>query len=362
MATYPRIVSLATARPPYVYTQASIVDFAREQLLGADWLAHPHLADRALQIERLFTATTVERRRGVVEPTDYYSRPRSTGERMRTYAEASYPLGRDALQACLRNSPPQCTAASVTDLTVVSCTGYTAPGLDILLARDLDLRPDVRRVVVGHMGCFAALVGLRQCLAALRAHPEGLAALLSLELSSLHFAPSDDPELLTLLALFGDGVAALLLAHDDDADGPEVVDTFCLADFAAAEQMTWLVTDSGFKMELSLRVPITLKRNVRAAVEGLLAPHGLRVEDIAHWLIHPGGPAILDAIQSRLELGEERMALSRRVLREHGNCSSATVLLILDELLHSGDARPGEWGVMMAFGPGLTLETCLLRF
>lgn len=361
MATYPRIVSLAAARPPYTYTQASIAAFACEQMLGPDWPTRPAAVQRARQIERLFAAATVEERQGVVEPTDYYRRPRTTGERMQTYGEASYALGREALDTCLRGAPG-CTAASITDLAVVSCTGYVAPGLDILLARDLKMRPDVRRVMVGHMGCFAAIVGLRQCIAALREHPEGVAALLSVELSSLHFAPADDQELMTLLALFGDGAAALLLTHDDDATGPQVVDTYCLADFTTAEQMAWLVTDSGFRMELSLRVPVTLRRNVRAAVEGLLTPHGLCVGDIAHWLVHPGGPAILDAIAGRLELGKKQMALSRRVLREHGNCSSATVLLILDELLRSGETRPGEWGVMMAFGPGLTLETCLLRF
>jgi predicted naringenin-chalcone synthase len=126
--------------------------------------------------------------------------------------------------------------------------------------------------------------------------------------------------------------------------------------------MSWTITDQGFLMGLSPRVPVTLRRQVGPAVRDLLAPHGLTTRDVAHWLIHPGGPSVLEAIQGRLELSEEQMEPSWSVLRDHGNCSSATVLLILDDLVRSGRTRPGEWGVMMAFGPGLTLETCLLRF
>ncbi len=115
-------------------------------------------------------------------------------------------------------------------------------------------------------------------------------------------------------------------------------------------------------MGLSPRVPVTLRRNISGALEELLAPHDLRPSDITHWMVHPGGPSILEVIQRQVELSDEQMALSWQILREHGNCSSATVLLILDALIRSGKPRRGEWGVMMAFGPGLTLELCLLRF
>ncbi|MGZ3666344.1 MAG: 3-oxoacyl-[acyl-carrier-protein] synthase III C-terminal domain-containing protein, partial [Ktedonobacterales bacterium] len=115
-------------------------------------------------------------------------------------------------------------------------------------------------------------------------------------------------------------------------------------------------------MGLSPRVPVSLRRNIAGVVAQLLAPHNLTVADVTHWLVHPGGPSILDAIRGKLELTDDQMALSWKALREHGNCSSTTVLLMLDELLRSRQANPGEWGVMMAFGPGLTLETCLLRF
>jgi predicted naringenin-chalcone synthase len=178
----------------------------------------------------------------------------------------------------------------------------------------------------------------------------------------LHCAATLETDAVTSFALFGDAAAALLLRSDARAGGPLLVDTHCTSDFEAIDQMTWRVTDQGFRMSLSPRVPVTLGRNVRAAVEGLLAPRHLATGDVAHWLIHPGGPSILQAIERKLELSDEQMALSWQVLSENGNCSSTTVLLMLDRLLRSGRTRPGEWCVMMAFGPGLTLETCLLRF
>jgi predicted naringenin-chalcone synthase len=267
------------------------------------------------------------------------------------------------------DATPAAIAASIRDLLVVSCTGYHAPGLDILLARDRGMPRDVRRVVIGHMGCYGGLVGMRQALAALRAHPGGTVALVCVELCSLHFTPSLDSESLTGYALFGDAAASALLTNTDDAragsaeaSGAEIVDVYCATEFDSIEQMSWTVTDTGFVMGLSPRVPVTLRRAVRGAVERLLAPHGLRPVDVTHWMVHPGGPSILEVVQAKLELSDEQMAPSRRVLREHGNCSSPTILMILDDVIRSRTTRPGEWGVMMAFGPGLTLELCLVRF
>lgn len=361
MTAIPRIVSLSTAQPPFQHTRESLLAFVRSRMLGREWDTQPETRELAHQLDRMFQASKVESRQVVIDLDAYYAEPRTTRERMDTYATAAYALGREALEQCLRGAQG-IDAASVTDLTVVSCTGYSAPGLDILLSRDLGVRPDARRVMIGHMGCFGALVGLRQCLATLSAYPDAVAALLSVELSSLHFAPNLDRDAHTLLALFGDGAAAVVLSNDERARGPQLVDTYCFADFGASNQMTWTVGDAGFLMGLSPRVPVTLRRHVLAATERLLAPHGLDVRDIKHWLVHPGGPSILDAIAARLELSDDQLAHSWRVLRDHGNCSSATVLMVLDDLLKSGDAQPGDWGVMMAFGPGLTLETCLLRF
>src|SRR5438034_3901602 len=216
MSGNPRILSVGVAELPRRYPQAEVLDHLRDRVLGPHWRTRLDAAESARRIERLFSASGVEHRGSVVQPA-YYDRTRTTGERMAEYQPAACGIGRAAVEACLRGAGAW--PADVTDLIVVSCTGYGAPGLDVLLARDLGMPGDVRRVVIGHMGCFGALVGLRQCLAAVRTHPGATAVLLSVELPSLHFTPTLDTEELIAFALFGDAAAGVLLAEDAGASG-----------------------------------------------------------------------------------------------------------------------------------------------
>jgi predicted naringenin-chalcone synthase len=356
----PRILSVGAARPPYLWQQDTLTRIAKENLLGPDWEDDTARAEDARRIERLFSSSRVRQRHSVVDYETYYAQPRSTGERMAAYAQLAYPLAREAVEKTLAEYDR--LAQSITDFVVISCTGYAAPGLDITLARDLNMPRDVRRIVIGHMGCYGAMVGLRQALSSLRAYPGSTMLMLSVELCSLHFTPTLDPEALTGFALFADGAAGVLLTSEEHATGPQLVESYCAADFGAANQMSWTITDAGFFMGLSPRVPVTLRRNIAGVMDNLLTPRGLGVADITHWLVHPGGPSIVEAVQQKLELSDEQVALSWEILAEHGNCSSTTVLLMLERLLREGRAKSGEWGVMMAFGPGLTLETCLLQF
>jgi predicted naringenin-chalcone synthase len=329
-------------------------------LFGDGWILRSDVAKQVRLVTRLFDASGVEHRQTAVDLLSYYRQARSTAERMREYEALAYPLAREALEACLERAEQP--ASAITDLIVASCTGYSAPGLDIFLARDLGMKSDVRRLIIGHMGCHGAIIGLRNALAALRARPDVVVALIAVELCSLHFNPKLDAGVVASFALFGDAAGALVLTGRGGGQGPELVDTYCAADFDTVDQMSWKITDEGFLMGLSRRIPLTLRRHVDTVACRLLAPHGLTPSDITHWLVHPGGPDILEVVADKLALGDEQMALSRQVLREHGNCSAPTVLLILDRLLRSRRPQSGEWGVMMAFGPGLTLETCLLRF
>ncbi len=358
----PRIASLATALPPQARAQAELLEFALTCLLGESWRARPAALAQARQIERLFRASRVERRHIAIQVETFYARARSTGERMAAYLPLATTLGAEALGAALSRCAAGAAALPLTDLIAVSCTGYSAPGLEVEVARALGLPGDLRRLAIGHMGCYGALVGLRQAAALARAQGTARVAVLSVELTSLHFATTADLEVLTSFALFGDAAAAAVVSADGEGHGPAIVDAYCMADYASADQMSWTIGDHGFVMGLSPRVPITLRRHVSAAVARLLAPHGLGPQDVAHWIVHPGGPSILQAVQGQLDLTEDQMQANWQVLAEHGNCSSATVLLILNRLMGERKTQPGEWGVMMAFGPGLTLETLLLRF
>jgi predicted naringenin-chalcone synthase len=205
------------------------------------------------------------------------------------------------------------------------------------------------------MGCYAAFPGLQRALDYVAAHPGQRALVVCVELCTLHLQADESDENLVATALFGDGAAAVLVG---EGAGPRVVATRTMTAYDTAEHMSFKLTDHGFKMQLSSYVPKILEANVEELLAGLLAPHGLAVPDIQQWAIHPGGRKILDHVQAKLGLSDAQVAASRRVLKEHGNMSSPTVLFVLDELTPA----PGDWGVMMAFGPGLTLEASLLRW
>jgi alkylresorcinol/alkylpyrone synthase len=212
----------------------------------------------------------------------------------------------------------------------------------------------LQRLLVGHMGCYAAIPGLAAVsdFVTARSRP---AVLLCCELTSLHVQPAQrDLEQVVAHALFSDAAAAVVL-EPGAARGRRLAGVVARTDASTADHMTWDVTDLGFRMGLSPRVPDVLSRHVGGVVDELLGAAGLRIPDVAGWAVHPGGPRILDVVRDELGLTEEQIATSRRVLAEHGNCSSATVLLVLEEM-----ADVDGPVVVMAFGPGLTLYAALL--
>jgi predicted naringenin-chalcone synthase len=282
----------------------------------------------------------------------------STERRMRRYQVEAMPLAKEAVGRALTEAGVAADELGL--LAVCSCTGYATPGLDILLARDMGMAPTMQRLFVGHMGCYAALPGLGTVadFVAARGRP---ALLLCAELTSLHLQPADpraDIQQIVSHALFSDAAAAVVLTPDKRPGGYVVSDVAALTDTTTASYMTWDVTDLGFRMGLSPQVPDVLSLHVRTLVNELLTRNGLGIGEVDGWAVHPGGPKILDVVQERLELTDEAMAPSREVLASYGNCSSPTVLLVLDALRRQ--AQPPRRVVMLAFGPGLTLYGVLL--
>lgn len=315
-----------------------------------------HYADRRAA-RHVWRSSGIDQRHAAVDPRKEDLSGASTAERMRRFVDEAVPLGRTAVEACLAASG--LAASDVELFTVASCTGYATPGVDILLARDLGMPADVQRLHVGHMGCYAALPALASVADAAVARGR-TGVLLCVELTSLHVQPpTDDLEQVVAHALFSDAAAAV--AVTPGGPGLEVVDLVALTDATTADHMTWEVTDLGFRMRLSPKVSSVLDDHVGGLTAQLLARHDLRIADIDHWAIHPGGPKIVSTVAKRLGLHDDTVATSREVLRTHGNCSSATVLLVLDELLRDRSPSPGEHVVAMAFGPGLTLYAALLR-
>lgn len=306
---------------------------------------------------RIWRNAGVDRRHAVIDPRveDISSAP--TSARMARFVHEAVPLGKGAVDSCLAGAG--LTADDVELFTVVSCTGYATPGIDILLARDLAMPASVQRLHVGHMGCYAALPALAAVSDAAVARGK-TGVLLCVELPSLHAQPAThELEQIVAHALFSDAAAAVAVVPG--GRGLQVVDIVAATDATTADHMAWEITDLGFRMRLSPRVSSVLDAHVGRMTEDLLAPHGLRIADVDHWAIHPGGPKILDTVARRLGLPDDAVTASTEVLRTHGNCSSATVLLVLDELQRNHDVRPGEHVVAMAFGPGLTLYAALLQ-
>jgi alkylresorcinol/alkylpyrone synthase len=315
--------------------------------LWSGFFADHYAGPAQVLARRIFANAGVVTRHAAVSPLleDVSGWP--TTRRMQRYLTEAMPLGKEAVSKALADAGVG--PAEVGLLAVCSCTGYVTPGLDILLARDLALPADCQRLFVGHMGCYAALPGLQAAADFTAAHGRP-AVLLCAELASLHLqAPTVDTGQIVAHALFSDATAAVVVTRG--GSGYEVVRVASLTDPQTADHMTWDVTDLGFRMGLSPRVPDVLAGHVAGFVTGLL--EGSSVDG---WAIHPGGPHILDVVEQRLELPDEALAPSRRVLADHGNCSSPTVLIILDELRRLGRTRV----LAMAFGPGLTLYAALL--
>jgi predicted naringenin-chalcone synthase len=218
------------------------------------------------------------------------------------------------------------------------------------------------------MGCYAAIPALATVADAARARGS-VGILACVELTSLHLQPAGlsgdrdaDREQMVAHALFSDAAAAVAVTPaTDGGPGLDVLGFTARTLSDAAELMTWDVTDLGFRMGLSPRVPRVLAGHVVDAVDELCARHGLSRDAVQHWVVHPGGPRIIDVVADQLDIDEQAVAASRATLADHGNCSSATVLLILDRLRRSGAVQAGDHVIALAFGPGLTLYATLLR-
>jgi alkylresorcinol/alkylpyrone synthase len=319
-----------------------------------------HFADSRVA-QRVFHGAGVRHRHAAVNPMVEDVSNWSTGTRMQRYALEAPPLGKDAVSAALTDSG--LSADEVGLFAVASCTGYTTPGLDIQLAADLGMSAAAQRLLIGHMGCYAAIPGLGAVADYVTARRRP-AVLLCLELTSLHVQPpTGEVDQVVAHSLFSDAAAAIVLQPDEpqSGNGLRIVDIAAVTDPATSNHMAWDVTNLGFRMGLSPQVPDVLAHHVRPMITELLDRHGLSPADVDAWAVHPGGPRILDTVASRLELPDDALIASRHILAEHGNCSSSTVLLVLEALRAAQLPQSGQYGIAMAFGPGLTLYAALLQ-
>jgi predicted naringenin-chalcone synthase len=361
------ILGLGTALPEFRFTQEEAVRVA--QVLCLDPRQSP-------LVPVLYRQTEIEGRnivlgepiiRDVIDGTKHSQSvflPKgdpddpgpTTAERMHVYIEHAAPLAISAARAALAESG--FSPEAITHLVTVSCTGFSAPGVDVALIKGLNLSTTVERTNVGFMGCHGALNGLRVARALTGSDPSARVLLCAVELCSLHYHYGWDPKRVVANALFGDGAAAIVGAPATDETALQVAATGTKLFPDSAYAMTWDVGDHGFDMTLSTRVPNLIEKLLRPWLEEWLHHSRLRLCDVHSWAIHPGGPRVLLAVGEALGLPATALTASREVLQQHGNMSSPTVLFIIDRLRKQKAARPC---VALGFGPGLTAEATLFR-
>jgi len=280
-----------------------------------------------------------------LEPGSLYTRNTvaTTGERMAIYAREAPRL---ALQA-IAGLPD---LGAVTHLVVASCTGFVAPGVDQVIARELGLPGDVERLMIGFMGCYAGVTALRTAGHIVRSQPGARVLVVAVELCSLHL--QEDAGLASMLAMaqFSDGAAAAIVTGT--GPGLAIGEGLSATIVGSEDLITWTVGDTGFAMNLSGEVPARL---AHALADADLSPRilgGADAAEIAAWAVHPGGRSILDAVERAFDLPPQALAESREVLRTCGNMSSATILVVLERIM----AKTPASGVALAFGPGLAME------
>lgn len=270
-----------------------------------------------------------------------------TAKRMAVYADAAPDLGLAAI-AALR---ARVAIDSISHVVVASCTGFVAPGIDQIIARRLGLAPTVERLLIGFMGCYAAVAALRTARHIVRSEPSARVLVLCVELSTLHLQATDAIEPLLAMLQFGDGAAAGLVSAEPT--GFMLGDPFATTLPHSEALIRWDITDTGFAMHLSGEVPARIAAGLADDAFAHAATGGRAPAAIDGWAVHAGGRSILDAVEQALAIDPAALLASRRVLADYGNMSSATLMFALANLI---DGPPISDGVALAFGPGLAAE------
>jgi alkylresorcinol/alkylpyrone synthase len=353
------IVTVASGFPPHYYEQDAIIAALRDGFwqYGSANLERLVRFHRHMMVNGRYLALPIERYAS--------SELAGFGASNDAWIKVATDLGETTLRDLLAQA--HLAAEDVDQLVTTTVTGMATPALDARLMNRIPFSPRLKRVPLFGLGCVGGAAGVARVADYLRGHPEEAAILLSVELCSLTFQ-LDDISIANIISsgLFGDGAAAVLMvgqAHPLAQRGrPRVVDSRSFF-FPDTEQvMGWDIVDTGFKVVLSAGVPDIARNRMRPVVESFLADHDLCLDDITHWIAHPGGPKVIQALAEGLDLGEDALHLSRESLAQVGNLSSASVLLILKETLARYRPSPGTYGLMMAMGPAFCAELVLLQW
>ncbi|GAC1438694.1 MAG: type III polyketide synthase [Sediminibacterium sp.] len=351
------IISIGTAVPAYRHQQNEILGFMQD-IYGLD-------ETEKRKLKFLYEHSGIETRYSAIpdfsaSPDEKHFVPKGKGQtfpsleqRMELYDRTSVGLSVEAIRKCIDTF---ITPGQITHLITISCTGMSAPGLDLQVLEAMQLAPDIFRTSVNFMGCYAAIHGLKLAKMICDSVPHANVVIVATELCTIHFQDEYTLDNAASSLLFADGSAAALLSNHIRSPHALCLKGFysCVTQKGKAA-MAWQLGSNGFQMKLSGYVPQLIEEDIEGFVAAATAHHALAAADITHWCIHPGGKRILDAIERKMKLPVEALTHSRCVLKRYGNMSSATILFVLNAMMEDRDYPPDTL-MGLAFGPGLTME------
>ena len=359
----PRILAIGVANPPHRFTQEEAY-----RLAGYD---SPRILD-------IFLNSDIDYRYFYVDP-ERVNRHETPDELNQRYLRGAMETGCRAVETCLASA--SLTPRDVDLFVVSTCTGYVCPDVGTRLVGHMGFRPDVERAPLVGLGCAGALPALQRAWDYARAHPGRRALVLAVEICSASYYLDHTLETAVANAICADGAAALLLSTTaapnhckfqgrglDGPNGtnaarlPEVVDFESFLDPEQIDKVGFEQREGKLRIILAALIRDLAVPMIERALDPLLERNGLTRGDIRFWVAHPGGRKVIDNVQKQMGLTEEQLRHSKTVMRNYGNMSSPTVMFVLDEVERNGNPRAGDWGVMIALGPGMAAETALLKW
>ena len=348
-----QIASAASAFPKHYYTQKFLLE--QLQQYWGDRLRNPQM------LSRLHRNVTVEGRH-LAMPYEKYYDLKTWGCANDVWIQVAQELGEQALCRALHHAGLE--TSNIGALFFASVTGISSPSIDALLVNRMGLSSNIKRLPIFGLGCVAGAAGIARAADYVKAYPSQAAALVSVELCSLTIQ-REDMSVANLISsgLFADGSAAVIVTGDElRTKGPEILATRSVFYPNTEEMMGWKVSERGFNIVLSPEVPTLIREHLGHDVDAFLGDHGYRKSDIRNWVLHTGGPKVLEATAAALDLHNGQLDASWDCLKRVGNLSSASVLVVLEDVMRNRRPEPGTLGLLAAMGPGFCSELVLLRW
>jgi alkylresorcinol/alkylpyrone synthase len=347
-----KITSVATQLPPYTRTTEEIIPFLKVWLSGQE-------ERYQRKVIKLFENAGVDRRYSIMDAEEVFLKT-SFEEKNDIYKRETIKLAEGALTKALNKA--SLTPKDIDFIITVSCTGIMIPSVDAYLINKLDMKQDIVRLPVTEMGCVAGVSGMIYANNFLKANPNKRAVVIAVESPTSTFQIEDYSMVnIVSAAIFGDGCACTVLSSYEEEQGPEIIDEAMYHFYNAEHMMGFELKNTGLQMVLDKEVPEKIASHFPKIVHPFLEQNNLSIENVDHLIFHPGGKKIVQTIEELFGSLGKNIDITKAVLKEYGNMSSATVLYVLERFIEQG-AKKGDIGLMLSFGPGFTAQRLLLKW